>query len=88
MQRLILQHHHGDGYTWSATETIPIIHESPEAAFIEFFQLRDESIEKHKTEYGWEFEYFGNDFEDTIQEESVKILTLDEFFSAAERFLD
>jgi hypothetical protein len=87
MQRLILQYHHGDGYTWSATETIPIVHESPEVAFVEFFELRDASIEKHKTDYGWEFEYFGYDFEDSTQESAVKIFTLDEFFSGAEKLV-
>ena len=36
VMQLIMEHAHSDGYTYSCVDTTPLLHDSPEAAAVEF----------------------------------------------------
>jgi hypothetical protein len=91
--RLIVTYSVGDGYTYSATVTEPVIHESPESFIVEF----EEKCTKAHNGDDSEFEVGGasfcaSNFYELAEGYPVKyfyitptILTIDQFFEELEK---
>lgn len=90
--RLIVEYTVGDGYTYCATVTVPVVHESPEAFIVEF---EEKCSLAYSSDDGGEFtvgcqEFNAGDFyERTDFGEYVyfspRIMTVDEFFETVEK---
>jgi hypothetical protein len=86
--RLVIEYNVGDGYTWSATNTVPVEYESAEAFFVEFEEACKEArVQAKQTRCRWvEFTFAGREWDaDNFFEEDVyyppEILTVDEWFA-------
>jgi hypothetical protein len=84
--RLIVTYSVGDGYTYSATVTEPVIHESPESFIVEF----EEKCTKAHNGDDSEFEVGGQtfnayDFYEEGRYFGPSILTVDQYFEQLEK---
>ena len=87
--RLVIEYTVGDGYTYSATETVPVVYESAEAFMVEFEQaVRDDwtkpIFERGIKMGGAEFDsssfMIWNDRTETHDYYGPNIYTVDEWF--------
>lgn len=88
--RLIVEYTVGDGYTYNATNTIPVIYESAEAFIVEFEEFVKDKVAKneiwnlHKfAGYEWDITnfYIGDSFYWPVW---PQVYTIDEFFTGVE----
>jgi hypothetical protein len=87
--RLVIEYNVGDGYTWSATNTVPVEYESAEAFFVEFEEACKEArVQPKQTRCCWiEFTFAGLEWDATCFFTSdgdyypPEILTVDEWFA-------
>ncbi len=86
--RLVIRYTTGDGYTWHAENTAPIVYESAEAFLVDF----EEIVTARMANYDWRsdnhtFELGGQKFECTNfffegQYYAPEIMTIDEWFKS------
>jgi hypothetical protein len=89
MMRLVIEYYVGDGYTWSATNTVPVEYESAEAFVVEFEEACKEArVQAKQTRRHWlEFTFAGLEWDADCFFTSdgdycpPEILTVDEWFS-------
>jgi hypothetical protein len=88
MMRLVIEYNVGDGYTWHATNTIPVEYESAEAFAVEFEEACKEArVQAKQSARHWvEFTFAGREWDaDNFFEKGVyyppEILTVDEWFA-------
>jgi len=87
--RLVIEYYVGDGYTWSATNTVPVEYESAEAFVVEFEEACKEArVQAKQTRRHWlEFTFAGLEWDADCFFTSdgeycpPEILTVDEWFS-------
>lgn len=87
--RLVIEYYVGDGYTWSATNTVPVEYESAEAFVVEFEEACKEArVQAKQTRRHWlEFTFAGLEWDADCFFTSdgeycpPAILTVDEWFS-------
>jgi len=87
--RLVIEYYVGDGYTWSATNTVPVEYESAEAFVVEFEEACKEArVQAKQTRRHWlEFTFASLEWDADCFFTSdgdycpPEILTVDEWFS-------
>jgi hypothetical protein len=88
MMRLVIQYTTGDGYTWHAQNTVPVVYESAEAFLVDFEEIVKAKFASHDWRTStFEFELGGQkfDYTDFIQEGEYyapEIMTIDEWFKS------
>lgn len=83
--RLVIQYSYGDGYTYWATDTVPVLYASPEEFMVDFEKACKEAYEGSR----WQFEFAGQQWEccsfyEDGEYQHPSILTVDEWFEGCQ----
>lgn len=84
--RLVIQYTHGDGYTWSCENTVPVVYESAEDFAVDFEHWCKE-FKDHSSLYGMNFagqEFTPADFFEDGEYYPPGIMTVDDWFAEVE----
>jgi hypothetical protein len=86
MMRLVVQYSVGDGYTWHAENTVPVVYESAEAFLADFEEIVKPYMDKNLLRFdkrkfvlgGQQFDC--SDFFYEGQYQAPEVMTVDEWF--------
>lgn len=90
--KLVVQVYYTDDCTYSFTETVPVIYDSPEAFLVDFEVLANKALAEIKFPHRQVFKLGGQvweaaDFFKGSEFQAPTILTLEEWYEACERQL-